>query len=237
MRTQLRYGALAGLAGGAALAIVLVVAGEGPLQRAIDLEARGGEEMISRAGQRVGGVVAAVLVGVAVGLLLSVAVSLVPRRLPEGDWRTSLWLAAAGFATLQLVPFLKYPPNPPGVGEGETVGGRTLLYVALLAWSVLSVWAGWRARRWLAGRSVPPHRAVAAAAATVVALVLFAVIVLPPGPSPDAVPSSVVWNFRIASLAGWCAYWAVSGTVLAWLTYSAGLRRATVRDSVPTTAD
>ena len=61
--------------------------------------------------------------------------------------------------------------------------------------------------------------------ATVVALVLVALVVLPPGPSPDAVPASVVWDFRLASLAGWAAYWSVLGTVFGWLTLPDAVRR------------
>ena len=217
MRTQLRYGALAGLAGGAAMSLVLLLSGEGPLQRAIDLEPAGGEELVSRSGQRVCGVVAALLVGAALGLVFAVVVAALRRARP-------LAVAACGFAALQLIPFLKYPPNPPGIGESETVGRRTALYLLLLGWGVVSVWAGWRARRWLAQRHVAPPLAQAAAVGTVVALVLFALAVLPPGPNPDAVPASVVWDFRIASLAGWAAYWSVLGTVFGWLAVPAGLR-------------
>lgn len=232
MRTELRHGALAGLAGGAALAAVLLVAGEGPLQTAIDLEPGGGEEVISRAGQRVGGVVAALLVGVALGLVLAVAVTVLRRRRSGDAWPTSLGLAAGAFAILQLVPFLKYPPNPPGVGDSASVGRRTMLYAVLLGWSLLSAWAGWRARRWLAGRGAPPHLATPAAIATAGVLVLFAVAVLPAGPDPDAVPASVVWSFRVASLGGWCAYWAVAGTVFAWLSMPGTLRRTRPFDSL-----
>ena len=222
MRVQLRYGALAGLAGGAAMSVVLLLAGEGPLQRAIDLEPAGGEEAVSRAGQRVGGVVAALVVGVALGLVFAVVVAALRRQRP-------LAVAAAGFVALHLVPFLKYPPNPPGVGESGTVGRRTALYVLLLAWGLVSVWAGWRARRWLELRDVPPPVAQPAAVAIVVSLVLFALVVLPAGPDPDAVPASVVWNFRMASLGGWAAYWSVLATVFGWLILP-GLRRSRTPD-------
>ncbi len=225
MRTQLRNGALAGLAGGVATSVVLLVAGEGPLQRAIDLEPGGGEELVSRSGQRVGGVIAALLVGVALGLVFAVVTAALRRHRP-------LAVAACGFVALQLVPFLKYPPNPPGIGETETVGRRTALYLVLLAWGLVSLWAGWRARRWLENRDVPPPLAQPAAVATVVALILFALAVLPAGPSPDAVPAGVVWNFRMASLAGWAAYWSVLGTVFGWLTLPAGLRRSRALDGV-----
>jgi hypothetical protein len=207
---ELRRGALAGLAGGAALAIVLVVAGEGPLQQAIDLEAAdAGDALVSRSGQRVGGILASLLVGAALGVVFSLVSRATP-RLSSGR------LAAAAFVALHLVPFLKYPANPPGVGDPESAARRTALYVVLLAWSVLAGWAGLRARRWLQARRTPAQLVGPGAVVVVLALVGIAFVVLPPGPSPDAVPASVVWSFRVASLAGWAAYWAVAGTVLAW---------------------
>ena len=213
MRTELRHGALAGLAGSTALAVVLLVAGERPLQRAIELETGRGEEVVTRAGQLLGGVAASLLVGVALGLVFAVA----RRAVRVDDWSAGVRLAIVAFMALHLVPLLKYPPNPPGVGQSETVGRRTALYLVLLAWSVLATWAGWRTRQWLAGRAVPRHLAVPATAVTVIALVGFAFAVLPAGPDPDSVPASVVWSFRLASAAGWATFWLVLGTVHGWL--------------------
>jgi hypothetical protein len=45
-------------------------------------------------------------------------------------------VAAAGFLGLYLLPFLKYPANPPAVGHGETIGDRSALYVAMVIASV-----------------------------------------------------------------------------------------------------
>src|SRR6266550_517717 len=41
-------------------------------------------------------------------------------------------LALAGFVVVELVPFLKYPANPPSVGDPDTIGRRTLLYLAMI---------------------------------------------------------------------------------------------------------
>src|SRR6266540_3810611 len=45
-------------------------------------------------------------------------------------------LAAVAFASAWLVPFLKYPSNPPGVGEASTISQRTRLYLAMVALSI-----------------------------------------------------------------------------------------------------
>ena len=40
---------------------------------------------------------------------------------------------AAALVCIAVVPFFKYPANPPGVGDPDTVGRRTVLYLALIA--------------------------------------------------------------------------------------------------------
>src|SRR6516165_6679610 len=44
----------------------------------------------------------------------------------------SALMAAVGFVAVYLVPTLKYPANPPAVGEPETIGIRTALYFIMI---------------------------------------------------------------------------------------------------------
>ena len=64
---------------------------------------------------------------------------------------TALWLAGAAFLVVFLVPFLKYPANPPAVGDPETINDRTLTYLTMVAISVLAAVAALRVRSGLAG--------------------------------------------------------------------------------------
>jgi predicted cobalt transporter CbtA len=250
VRRHLRDGALAGLAGGAALALVLLAAGERTISRAIELEQRAhgggaGDETFSRGVQQAGGVVAALIWGLALGAIFAVAYVALRRRLEtRSDWRAALTLAAVGFATLTLVPFLKYPANPPGVGEPDTVGRRTALFLVMLAWSLLSTGAAWRAARVLerrglplrsghAGRplrsghaGLPEHLRVPAVALLYVGLVALGFAALPGSPDPVPVPATLVWRFRLASLAGTAAFWAVCGVTFGWLRVAATSRAA-----------
>ena len=43
---------------------------------------------------------------------------------------------------MAIFPFLKYPANPPGVGEPESIGYRQTLYVGFIALAVLGLGAG-----------------------------------------------------------------------------------------------
>ncbi|TAU83235.1 CbtA family protein [Rhizobium leguminosarum] len=74
--------------------------------------------------------------------------------------RSAVWiLAVCGYVSLVLVPQLKYPASPPGVGNAETIGSRTELYFLMLLASAtcmaISVWISYRsASRAGAARSI-----------------------------------------------------------------------------------
>jgi amino acid transporter len=86
---------------------------------------------------------------VAMGALLSVAFIIAYSRSGSVVARAqALELAAGAFVVLYLVPFLKYPANPPSISDPDTIGKRTGLYVLMIALSlvvaVLAVWIGRR---------------------------------------------------------------------------------------------
>lgn len=217
-RRLLKEGVLAGVAGGVALALVLRLIGEGPIGRAVGLEGGGGDEMFGRGAQQLGGMAAAVLYGAAVGAIFTVAYAAVRHRLRAADdWRAAVGLAAAGFVAVFLLPFLKYPANPPAVGDPDTIGRRTALYLIALAWSVVATWAGWRAWRAFLARGMGLHQAVPATAAAWVALAAAGLVALPASPDPVTAPATLIWQFRIATLAGAVTLWSVLGMTFGWL--------------------
>lgn len=107
-------------------------------------------ELVGRGVQAsLGAGVGMVLFGAAMGALLAVAYCLAWGR--TGGLRPrslAALLAGGGFVTLYLVPFLKYPANPPAVGHPDTIGQRTGLYLVLVLGAVLfgalAVWLGRR---------------------------------------------------------------------------------------------
>jgi predicted cobalt transporter CbtA len=215
-RRLLKEGVLAGVAGGAALALVLRLIGGGPIGRAVALEGGGHDELFSRGTQQLGGMVAAVLYGAALGAVFTLAYALVRHRLRTADdWRASVALAVAGFAAVFLLPFLKYPANPPAVGDPDTIGRRTALYLVAVAWSLVATWGGWRAWRTLVAKGV----AVAAPAtlAIWVALATVGLVALPANTDPVNAPATLIWQFRLATVAGAAAFWSVVGMVFGWL--------------------
>jgi predicted cobalt transporter CbtA len=241
LASYIRRGALAGLAGGMASALFLLLVGERTIGDAIRLEeARGGggQEVFSRGVQTAGGALGMVLVSVALGVVFAATFAAVRHRLPgRDDWQRAITWAATAFVVVYLVPFAKYPPNPPAVGEPGTINERTLLYVAMLAWSIGAAWAAARLGAWLRGRDFQDPARLSAMAVGWVVLVAVGYAVLPGSPDAVTAPATLIWRFRLASAGGALTLWAVIGVVFGWLSVSAARRAGRLRPEARTGAD
>jgi hypothetical protein len=218
-------GGLAGLAG----ALFLWVAGEPVIRRALEVEAErtavagdeaGHTEMFTRGVQVAGGMLAAVLYGVVLAAVFGLVFMVVRHRTELAtDFQRSIALAGCAFGALGLIPGLKYPANPPAVGDPETVGQRTVLYLILLAIGVLVIYSAWRAARALRSAGWPQHHRVPLVAGGVAVAVAVAYAVLPASPDaiPEDVPADLLWRFRITSLAGLAIMWGTLGLAFGWL--------------------
>src|SRR5262249_37450294 len=122
--------------------------GEGPIDAAIafeeahaDAAAAAEPELVSRAVQSTLGLLTASLIyGVALGGIFSMAFAAAYGRLgPLGAGATAALVGLAGFVTVALVPFLKYPANPPATGSEDTIGRRTSLYFLMLVIALASL--------------------------------------------------------------------------------------------------
>jgi predicted cobalt transporter CbtA len=224
-------GALAG-AVGAVLAFVFGrLFAEPVIGRAIEFEearieaahAQGvhehGAELFSRGVQGNAGLGFGVLIfGIAMGALFAVVFCVYyPRSGRVAPQSLSLRLAAAAFIAVYLVPFLKYPPNPPAVGQADTIGSRTLWFVVMVLASIgLAVGAVWLARHLVARFGAFNARLLAAgayvAAAVAVALALPSVAEVPPG-----FPAEDLYEFRLVSLGTQLVLWTGLGLVFAVL--------------------
>jgi predicted cobalt transporter CbtA len=116
------------------------------------------------------------------------------------------------------VPFLKYPANPPSVGNPATIGHRTGLYFTMIAISVAVSIAGVQIGRRLAPRFGNWNASLLGAAAFIV-LVTIAYLALPAvSEVPKDFPAAVLWRFRLASLGTQAVLWATIGLVFGALT-------------------
>ncbi|MGW1341684.1 CbtA family protein [Kribbella sp. NPDC002412] len=169
------------------------------------------EPLVSRDGQRAGLFVATTLYGVALGGIFAVGYTLLRRKLRTGnDSYAALGLAAAGFVGIVLVPFLKYPPNPPAVGDPETITRRTVTYLLTLVIGLLAVWAGVAASRW-AARYGDLARLAGGVGAFLVTIVAAYLILPAINEVPGSFPATLLWQFRFASLGTQATLWLLLG--------------------------
>ena len=228
MRTLLVRGMLAGLAAGALALVFAWIFGEPQVGHAIAFEdqqarlagAAPAPELVSRTVQETFGLAVAVgLVGLALGGLFSIAFALCYGRIGRfGPRATAALVAAGGFAAVELVPFLKYPANPPSVGNPATIGHRTLLYFTMIAISVAASIAAVQIGRRVAPRFGNWNASLLAVAAFIV-LVTIAYLALPAvNEVPRDFPAVVLWRFRLASLGTQAVLWAALGLVFGVLT-------------------
>ncbi|WP_042421015.1 CbtA family protein [Streptacidiphilus anmyonensis] len=85
--------------------------------------------------------------GMAMGAMFAVAYALCLGRTGRLQARTlSLLVAGGGLLGFYLVPFLKYPANPPAIGHPETIQQRGSLYLVMVLCSIVfliaAVWLG-----------------------------------------------------------------------------------------------
>jgi len=182
-------------------------------------------EVYSRRTQRFGLVLATTLFGFGVGGVFAIVFLVIGRRgAPGTPWRRSLALAAALFTGLYLLPFIRYPANPPGVGDPATIDHRTLGYTLAIAIGALAVWSAWRLSLFLRTRGADePLRHTAVALTVVVALVLEFVL-LPDNSDSVRVPADLLWDFRVRAVAAQLVLWGGIAGVFAVLTERAARR-------------
>ncbi|MCP2336047.1 CbtA family protein [Actinomadura rupiterrae] len=163
-------GMLVGVLGGLLAFVFARIFAEPPIRRAADYES--GREAAQNALDRAAGLpvetpgpdlfsrsvqgnlglgIGMVLFGLAVGALYSVAYILACGR--TGGVRPrqlALLVALGGFLALYLIPFLKYPADPPAIGHEATIRDRSGLYLLMVGTSIVvlvaGVWLGQRLR-------------------------------------------------------------------------------------------
>lgn len=205
--------ALVGILAGLVAALFHALATEPLIDQAIALEeelasAAGespGEPVVTRDMQRGGLWLGFGLYGLVWALLFGLVYAAAHRWFRGSGFGRALALAGLVYWAVALFPFLKYPANPPGVGDPETIAYRQGLYLAFLGLSVLgtalAAAVGVRLKRagWL----------WALACVALYSAVLF--LLMPANPDRVRMPEGMVASFRVLSLGGLTLFWLVLG--------------------------
>ncbi|HEY1781463.1 MAG TPA: CbtA family protein [Roseiarcus sp.] len=131
-----------------------------------------------------------------------------------GNWSprvTSAVLALMGFIAVYAVPILKYPANPPSIGNPDTIGLRTAIYFGMILLSLGAMIAAWNVRNRLIAQHGAWNATLIGAAVFVIAAVIFALAMPALDETPEGFPADVLWQFRMASLGAQAIIWTVLG--------------------------
>jgi hypothetical protein len=155
----------------------------------------------------------------AVGGLFSLVFAFVYGRVGGfGPRATAALLALGGFVAIVLVPDLKYPANPPSVGNPETIGLGTELFFVMLVISVAALVLAVALARRLSARH-GAWNATLIAGATFFAVIAIVQYALPEiNEVPEQFSPVVLWRFRVAALGIQVVLWTTIGLLFGVLT-------------------
>jgi hypothetical protein len=227
VRTLLIWGMVVGIVAGLLAFGFAKLFGEPQVDRAIAFEdqmnrAKGEApepELVSRPVQSGLGLLTGVVVyGTAFGGLFALAFAFAYQRIGRLSPRvTAALLAVAGFVSLVLVPQLKYPSNPPSVGQPETIGYRSELFFLMILISIAALGFAIIIALRLGARYGSWNAALIGAAAFMGIIVVAQVLLPDINEVPDQFPAVVLWRFRIISIGIQLILWATFGLLFGFL--------------------
>jgi len=161
-----------------------------------------------RVWQKGGQILAGAILGTSIAALVGIVFLFVRKTLPQGNnVKKTLILSGLMWFTIFVIPFLKYPANPPTVGETETVVMRGILFLTFIAISGLSAVAFYQVYKRLQNRKILAF----AGYAVFISIVFF---IMPENPDEVTAPMELVDGFRSASFVAVSVYWLTLGLIL-----------------------
>jgi len=164
-----------------------------------------------RTWQKSGQVLAGAILGISIGSLFGIIFAVSKNSLPgKTTVQKSLVLAGIMWLTVYFIPFLKYPGNPPGVGESETVVLRGILYLIFIALSGFGAFGFYKL-----SKKLKTKKLISVIGYT--AFIGIAFIAMPENPDPVTLSMDLVDSFRIMSAFTVSLYWISLGLILGFL--------------------
>jgi len=154
-----------------------------------------------RTWQKGGQILAGGILGISIGSLYGIVFALSRNSLPgTTDIKKALALAGIMWLTLYFIPFLKYPANPPTVGDPDTIILRQILYLVFIVLSGFGTVGFYKLYKKLNTRKF----------IAVVGYAVFigiAFVAMPENPDKINTSMDLVNNFRIMSAFTVSVYW------------------------------
>jgi len=156
--------------------------------------------------QKGGQVLAGAILGTSMGGLFGIVYVLSRNTLPGNDMKKSIILAGAMWTSIYIIPFLKYPANPPTVGDAETVVLRSILFLSFIAISGFSAVGFFQMYKKLQSKKI-----LAFIGYGLFISILF--VLMPPNPDEITAPMDLVNGFRAMSVVAVTIFWASLGVI------------------------
>ena len=211
---------LAGAIAGTILGVVNQLAVEPYIEHAIELEmqntAQSGQVInpaeftAYRFWQKGGEIAAGTILGLSIGSLYGIVFAYTRGMVPgSNNKKKALIVAGIMWFVLFLMPALKYPANPPAVGNPETIYYRQSLYIAFLAISGFSALG--LAFLYPKVTSLNTNKAIIPSAYA--AIMAGAYLAMPANPDSINAPIDLVIGFRITSTITISMFWGLLGII------------------------
>jgi hypothetical protein len=161
--------------------------------------------------QKGGEIAGGTILGTSIAALFGIVFAYSRKSVPgSNNKKKALILAGVMWLVIFLVPALKYPSNPPAVGDPETIYYRQSLYIAYLAisgFAALGVAFIYRKMGAIRSKKV-------IASAIYVVIMIAAHLAMPSNPDTITAPMYLVTGFRIVSALTMSTFWGIMAIML-----------------------
>ncbi|MGB8164206.1 MAG: CbtA family protein [Nitrososphaeraceae archaeon] len=159
--------------------------------------------------QKGGAIAAGAVYGISLGALFGIVFAYGRKALPgDNNKKKALFLAGVLWFVLYLMVAIKYPANPPAVGDPETIYYRQSLYVGYLAisgFTALALAITWKRVQFGSKKILFP---------LIYAVVMIvAYVVLPPNPDKINISMDLIHTFRVVTALTIGLFWGILAIV------------------------
>ena len=162
-----------------------------------------------RVWQKGGAIAAGAVYGISLGALFGIVFAYGRKALPgDNNKKKALFLAGVLWFVLYLMVAIKYPANPPAVGDPETIYYRQSLYVGYLTisgFTALALAITWKRVQFGSKKILFPL--------IYAAVMIVAYVVLPPNPDKINISMDLIHTFRVVTALTIGLFWGILAIV------------------------